>query len=287
MEQLKTEKLTEFGQTEFKEETKGLKTLKLFKKNNSQGLKLISPAKIKLKTSSTQSSTAKNKKVVATERNNPCQNLECQSTVDNEETSRDNPCESCSMNEEFILLLQKEIKRLQNITNDLSYQLIMNGQKPQIKESERAPIDLSINPLRRREQRSKLSDNRTIPSKILDRAKTGSSCENVSNTSTQADVARPSSGFRIRDQNGISKYSTVDLSKEEAPAIAVDKGPNKVEKYKQEIDFVKKIGKESVKAIGKPQFKEKPLIKKLSIGKKSKNKNNLMLPPLEQQEGDG
>mmetsp|Transcript_30604 Transcript_30604/g.30093 ORF Transcript_30604/g.30093 Transcript_30604/m.30093 type:complete len:192 (-) Transcript_30604:26-601(-) len=191
------------------------------------------------------------------------------------------------MNEEFILLLQKEIKRLQNITNDLSYQLIMNGQKPQIKESERAPIDLSINPLRRREQRSKLSDNRTIPSKILDRAKTSSSGENVSNTSTQADVARPSSGFRIRDQNGISKYSTVDLSKEEAPAIAVDKGPNKVEKYKQEIDFVKKIGKESVKAIGKPQFKEKPLIKKLSIGKKGKNKNNLMLPPLEQQEGDG
>ena len=65
------------------------------------------------------------------------------------------------MNEEFIYyltLLQKEIKRLQNITNDLSYQLIMNGQTPQIKESERVPIDLSINPLRRREHKNKIGD---------------------------------------------------------------------------------------------------------------------------------
>ena len=62
--------------------------------------------------------------------------------------------------------MQKEIKRLQNITNDLSYQLIMNGQTPVIKESERTPIDLSINPLRRREQQNKFSDNRIIPSKV-------------------------------------------------------------------------------------------------------------------------
>ena len=71
------------------------------------------------------------------------------------------------MNEEFIVLLQKEIKRLQNITNDLSYQLIMNGHTPQIKESEREPIDLSINPLRRREHKSKMSDTKMIPSNLL------------------------------------------------------------------------------------------------------------------------
>jgi hypothetical protein len=83
------------------------------------------------------------------------------------------------MNEEFIILLQKEIKRLQNVTNDLSYQLIMNGQTPIIKESERVPIDLSINPLRRREHKNSHTTreqnhrNETLAnSKYLNRSKT-------------------------------------------------------------------------------------------------------------------
>ncbi len=288
MEQLKSENPTEFMSPDMGENGKTLKALKLYKKNNSQGLKLISPAKIKIKNTSDQSSTVKkvnnDKQSFHTERNAPCHNLEWQSTVDNEENfNNKNECESWSLNEEFILLLQKEIKRLQNVTNDLSYQLIMNGQKPQIKESERAPIDLSINPLRRREQRSKLSDSKSIPSKIFDRTKTGSCSEDASNTSTQAD-ARPSSGFRIRDQSGVSKYSTVDLSQEENSKTVQEKGPNKVEKYFQEKNFVKKIGKGTIKNISKGKIKEKPLIKKLSIGKKNKNKKNVMLPPLEAQD---
>jgi hypothetical protein len=149
-------------------------------------------------------------------------------------------CESCTLNEEFIVLLQKEIKRLQNITNDLSYQLIMNGHTPQIKESERVPIDLNINPLRRREQKNNLCENKVIPSKILDCSKIVEQCENISNTSTQADVARPNSGFRIRDQNGTSKYSSnVEISQCETPDSSRDKGPSKSEKYNKEKDFVK------------------------------------------------
>ena len=80
----------------------------------------------------------------------------------------------------------------------------MNGQTPQIKESERAPIDLSINPLRRREHKSKLSDAKVIPSKMNRIRSQNETCENSSNTSTQADAAgRPRSGFRIRDKDGV------------------------------------------------------------------------------------
>ena len=188
------------------------------------------------------------------------------------------------MNEEFIVLLQKEIKRLQNVTNDLSYQLIMAGQTPVIKESERTPIDLSINPLRRREAKSKLSEPKYIPSKALTRNNTQENCENTSNTSTQAEVARPSSGFRIRDQNGHSKYTELDTCIQ--PDSPHEKGPSKAEKYIKEKDFVKKVGKDSIKVISKIGISYKPSIKKIPTYESSKNtgKKNVMLPPLEKDD---
>lgn len=70
--------------------------------------------------------------------------------------------EMWEQSQELISLLQKEIKRLQNITNDLSYQLIMAGLTPEIKEKDKVPIDLSINPLRRREAKSKLAEVKPI-----------------------------------------------------------------------------------------------------------------------------
>lgn len=143
------------------------------------------------------------------------------------------------MNEEFIVLLQKEIKRLQNVTNDLSYQLIMNGHTPQIKESEREPIDLSINPLRRREHKSRISDNKMIPSKMLNRSQNNDCCENYSNTSTQAEVARPSSGFRIRDQNGSKGARSEVIYIQSEKSESTEPGCSKVDKYNKEKDFVK------------------------------------------------
>ena len=44
-------------------------------------------------------------------------------------------CESCPNLEEVVSNLQKEIRRLQNLTNDLTYQLIMNGLSPQVPET--------------------------------------------------------------------------------------------------------------------------------------------------------
>lgn len=160
----------------------------------------------------------------------------------------------------------------------------MAGQTPQIKESERAPIDLSINPLRRREQKSKLGEHKVISSKISSSQKPASFCEEASNTSAQTESSRPKSGFRIRDQNGVSKYSSSEVPLE-PDQVPVEKGQNKVEKYFQEKNFVKKIGKGSIKVVT-GGMQEKPMIKKLAISKKTKGKN-MMLPPLEGQDEAG
>lgn len=191
-----------------------------------------------------------------------------------------------TVNEEFIVLLQKEIKRLQNITNDLSYQLIMNGHTPQIKESERVPIDLSINPLRRREQKSRLADTKIIPSKLMNKSHTNDFCENYSNTSTQADVVvRPNSGFRIREQHNSGKSQANEVHPlTERPELQTEKGPSKVDKYNKEKDFVKKIEKETIKKISNIKIDYKPSIKKDNIAFKKggkTSKQNLVLPPLE------
>lgn len=247
--------------------------------SNSDGTKLISKKKIKIKQSS---STKRDIKIDNIENNNPTTS---QKVNHDQDFWFKNNWESCSLNEEFIVLLQKEIKRLQNITNDLSYQLIMNGHTPQIKESERVPIDLSINPLRRREQKNCLTENKCIPSKtLLGRSKTSDICENTSNTSTQADNARPNSGFRIRDQNGTTKYSSnVEICENEVPDSPRDKGPSKAEKYHKEKDFVKNWTKDTVKKISSIGINYKSGMKKLSINSKSsKSQNkNVMLPPLE------
>lgn len=88
----------------------------------------------------------------------------------------------------------------------------MNGQTPVIKESERMPIDLSINPLRRREQQNKLCDNRPIASKPLSRIQT-SECTNTIAQSEHTECTRPNSGFRIREQNSSAKTNcTTDLN---------------------------------------------------------------------------
>lgn len=50
--------------------------IKLFKKNNSQGLKLISPGKIKIKNSHDQVVTKKQNSKTHTERNTPSSKLE-------------------------------------------------------------------------------------------------------------------------------------------------------------------------------------------------------------------
>jgi hypothetical protein len=215
-------------------------------KINSEGIKLINRKKIKIKQNapdwkhSAKSGASEQEKFLYTERRSHSDLLENTTTLDNEWISyQQKECESWSMNEEFIVLLQKEIKRLQNITNDLSYQLIMNGHTPQIKESEREPIDLSINPLRRREHKSKMSDNKMIPSKILNRSQTNDCCENYSNSSTQAEVTRPSSGFRIRDQNGAKNAKSEVIYIQSEKAETADQGCSKVDKYNKEKDFVK------------------------------------------------
>ena len=257
-------------------------------KHNSEGIKVISRKKIKIKQTSDLKNISKKSmseppaKTAHTERRQTPERKNW--NHETEAFSLKNNCESCAMNEEFIVLLQKEIKRLQNITNDLSYQLIMNDLTPVIKESERTPIDLSINPLRRREQKSRLCENKYIPSKALSRSKTNDNWENTSNTSTQADVIRPSSGFRIRDQNGNSKYTELDTSVQ--PDSPVDIGPSKAEKYNKEKDFVKKIEKDSIKVISGLNINYKSSIKKLPSHTKinKTGKKNVMLPPLEKEE---
>lgn len=162
----------------------------------------------------------------------------------------------------------------------------MNGQTPQIKESERVPIDLSINPLRRREQKSKLADNRVIPSKTLSRSQTSDNCENCSNTSTQADVAaRPMSGIRIREQASKNAKPDTYCSPEK---VEVEKGQSKAEKYNKEKKFVMQIEKDSKKVISNTNITFKSSMKKEGMAfKKNKATNqHVMLPPLEQKEMD-
>lgn len=163
-----------------------------------------------------KSVSVNNGKAFNTERKNVWNNIDCElpssksgacdgnryNTLSTDSGTK--PCKqecNCTLNEEFIVLLQKEIKRLQNITNDLSYQLIMNGHTPVIKESERMPIDLSINPLRRREQKSKISDQKMIPSKLISRGTTADCFETCTGYPVQPESTRPGSSFRIRNQN--------------------------------------------------------------------------------------
>lgn len=163
----------------------------------------------------------------------------------------------------------------------------MNGQKPQIKESERVPIDLSINPLRRREAKSKISNSKVVPSKILSRSKTTDNCEEHSNTSTQADVnIRPSSGFRIREQHTARHVREEFPTTPEKPGTPVDKGPSKVEKYNKEKNFVKKIEKDNRKVIPPMNITYKSNLKKdgLTFKKSATTKKQVMLPPLEPKE---
>ena len=82
----------------------------------------------------------------------------------------------------------------------------MNGQTPVIKESERMPIDLSINPLRRREHQNKLCDNRVVASKPLSRIQTADRTNIIVNVPSQTnECTRPNSGFKIREQNSSAK----------------------------------------------------------------------------------
>jgi len=224
---------------------------------------------------------------------------------------------NCTLNEEFIVLLQKEIKRLQNITNDLSYQLIMNGHTPVIKESERMPIDLSINPLRRREQKSKISDQKMIPSKLVGRVATADCFESCNGYPVQPESARPGSSFRIRNQNSSANTNcTGDMEAEnsktnihkyfdkvadcQADCLAspngkgdqevwnesTEKGPSKAEKYNKEKKFVKKIEEDNKQAISSKAVNFNSNLKKegLSFKKGKATSKTVVLPPLEQKE---
>jgi len=122
-----------------------------------------------------------------------------------------------------------------------------------------------------------------IPSKKKEINQKNEICENSSNTSTQADVmVRPRSGFRIRDQNGNTKYSESEFNSSLQPESPFEKGQNKVEKYNKEKDFVK----DSIKLISNKNIIYKSNIKKLSIHPRSgkKKQKNMVLPPLENTE---
>jgi hypothetical protein len=196
--------------------------------------------------------------------------------------------ESLDQSQELVTLLQKEIKRLQNVTNDLSYQLIMNGITPEIKEADRVPVDLSINPLRRRETKSLLAGVRPIEYK---KANTIDTDENQSSTSTQSDLKRPMSGIRIRDQTPTKAH----VKFAETPNININehikekrefvsfKEASKAEKYQKERQFVEKMEKQARNTISKMNINYKNIIKKDSIKFKKNNSNNpkVMLPPLD------
>ena len=200
--------------------------------------------------------------------------------------------EELEQSQELVSLLQKEIKRLQNITNDLSYQLIMNGITPEIKEKDRVPIDLNINPLRRREAKSKLADIRPI---MLKNRSNTTECDENQSTSTQSELKRPMSGIRIRDQTpSKGTISNDDRSKVMSAEKAMDKTiekseilkqkeASKAEKYQKEKQFVEKMEKQVRGKISKMNINYKPIIKKDSIKFKKNKSNNpkVVLPPLE------